>query len=382
LYVFGGGKGEEIRMKLCIAYPNRNNYSETFIHNHLTHLKPEITLSGGWRPYLTKENESIITIPAGELIRIGIKRIFSGLYPYFYTYFLTKYLQKEKPDVLLAEYGIVGVAVMEACQKTNTRLVVHFHGFDASHRPTIEQYRKQYKRLFEIADTIVVVSNDMAAQLIAMGAPESKVINNPYGVETQKFYGAKPQEAEEIVLAVGRFTGKKAPHLTLKAFDKVLEKHPDAQLVMIGGGELLASSQKLVEELKMKHAVQILGIKSPAEVAEWQRKARVFVQHSIVNPENGDSEGTPNTVLEASAAGLPIVSTRHAGIKEAVTHGETGYLVDEGDYLQMAVRLCELLEKPALAQTMGEKARLKMKNEYEMETRIRKLKEILEYSIH
>lgn len=369
-------------MKLCIAYPNRNNYSETFIHNHLTHLKPEITLSGGWRPYLTKENESIITIPASELIRIGIKRILSGLYPNFYTYFLTKYLQREKPDVLLAEYGITGVAVMEACQKTNTRLVVHFHGFDASHRPTIEQYRKHYKRLFEIVDKIVVVSNDMAVQLIALGAPESKVINNPYGVETQKFYGANPQQTEKIVLAVGRFTGKKAPHLTLKAFDKVLVKHPDAQLVMIGGGELLAAAQKLAEELNMKHAVQILGIKSLADVAEWQRKARVFVQHSIVNPENGDSEGTPNTVLEASAAGLPIVSTRHAGIKEAVEHGETGYLVKEGDFLQMAEYLSELLEKPTLAQTMGEKARLKMRNEYEMETRIRKLKAILEHSIH
>ncbi len=365
-------------MKLCIAYPNRNNYSETFIHNHLTYLKPEITLSGGWRPYLTKENENIITIPAGELIRIGIKRILSGLYPYFYTHFLTKYLQKEKPDVLLAEYGITGVAVMEACQKTNTRLVVHFHGFDASHRPTIEQYRKKYKRLFEIAETIVVVSNDMAAQLIALGAPESKVINNPYGVEAQKFYGANPQQAEKIVLAVGRFTGKKAPHLTLKAFDKVLEKHPDAQLVMIGGGELLVPSQKLVEEMKMRHAVQLLGIKSPAEVAEWQRKARVFVQHSVVNPENGDSEGTPNTVLEASAAGLPIVSTRHAGIKEAVDNEVTGFLVEEGDYLQMADYLSLLLDDSELAQKMGQQASIKMKKEYEMQFRINKLNEILQ----
>ncbi len=364
-------------MKLCIAYPNRNNYSETFIHNHLAYLQPEITLSGGWRPYLTKENESIITAPAGELLRVGIKRVLSGWYPRFYTYFLTKYLQKEKPDVVLAEYGITGVGVMEACRKTNTRLVVHFHGFDASHRPTIEQYQKEYKRLFDIANKIVVVSNDMAEQLIGLGASSSKVINNPYGVETGKFYGANPQQAEKVVLAVGRFTGKKAPHLTIKAFDKVLEKHPDAKLVMIGGGELLASSQKLVDELGMKHAVRMLGVKSPNEVAEWQRKARVFVQHSVVNPENGDSEGTPNTILEASAAGLPIVSTRHAGIKEAVEHGETGFLVEEGDYERMAEYISILLEDAALAGKMGQAARHKMMNEYEIELQTKKLLEIL-----
>jgi colanic acid/amylovoran biosynthesis glycosyltransferase len=378
MYVFGCGQGEEITMKLCIAYPNRNSYSETFIHNHLSYLKPEITLTGGWRPYITKEGENIISIPAGELIRIGIKRVFSVLYPPFYTYFLTKYLQKEKPDVVLAEYGITGLGVMEACKKTNTRLVVHFHGFDASHRPTIEKYKKDYQRLFEIADKIIVVSKDMAAQLMGMGAPAAKIINNPYGVETEKFYGANPQQAEKIVLSVGRFTGKKAPHLTLQAFDKVLEKHPDARLVMIGGGELFESSKALVETLGMKHAVEFAGVKSPEEVAEWHRKARIFVQHSITNPENGDSEGTPNTILEASAAGLPIISTRHAGIKEAVDHEITGFLVEEGDYLKMADYMCLLLDDSALAQKMGENAALKMRQEYEIELRIDRLRQILQ----
>lgn len=365
-------------MKLCIAYPNRNNYSETFIHNHLTYLKPEITLSGGWRPYLTKENESIITIPAGELIRVGIKRVFSGLYPLFYTYFLTKYLQKEKPGVLLAEYGITGVGVMEACRKTNTPLVVHFHGFDASHQQTLEQYRNQYRRLFEIATRIVVVSNDMREQLIALGASEEKVINNPYGVETVKFFGGTPQKAEKVVLAVGRFAGKKAPHLTIKAFDKVLEKHPDAKLVMIGGGELLKDSQKLVEELQLKHAVAILGVKTLDEIAEWHRRARVFVQHSITNPENGDSEGTPNTILEASAAGLPIVSTRHAGIKEAVDHGITGFLVEEGDYEKMADFISILLEDAALAGKMGHAGRKKMMADYEIKQQTSELLKLLQ----
>ncbi|MFN8343733.1 MAG: glycosyltransferase [Spirosomataceae bacterium] len=85
--------------------------------------------------------------------------------------------------------------------------------------------------------------------------------------------------------------------------------------------------------------------------------------------------------MEASAAGLPIVSTRHAGIKEAVDHERTGFLVEEGDYLKMADYISDLLDKPALAQTLGEQARFKMAKEYEMQFRIDKLKEILQCGV-
>ncbi|WP_234735032.1 glycosyltransferase [Tellurirhabdus bombi] len=364
-------------MKLCIAYPNANNYPETFIYNHLKYLDPALTLTGGWRPYQNKEGESIIHMPLAEPVRVGIKRVIPALYPAFYTRALTAYLNEQKPDVLLAEYGPTGCGVMDACRKANVPLVVHFHGFDASYRPTIEENKDDYKKLFAQAKAIIAVSGDMAEQLIQLGASAEKVKLNPYGVDVEKFYGAAPEKADKIVLAVGRFAGKKAPHLTIQAFDKVLETHPDAQLVMIGSGELLETCKKLVDKLQLRHAVQFLGVKTADEIAEWHRKARLFVQHSVVNPENGDSEGTPNTVLEASAAGLPIVSTRHAGIKEAVEHEKTGYLVEEGDVDGMAKYIIELLGNPNRAAEMGQEARRKMERDYEMHQQIDKLKAIL-----
>jgi colanic acid/amylovoran biosynthesis glycosyltransferase len=365
-------------MKLCIAYPNKNNYPETFIYNHLTYLKPALTLTGGWRPYRTQTGESIIRLPLAEPIRVGVKRGLPILYPAFYTHFLTRFLKETKPDVLLAEYGPTGCAVMAACQRAGVPLVVHFHGFDAFHNQTIKDYQKQYRQLFEQAKAIVAVSNDMVEQLVRLGADPQKVHRNPYGVETAQFRGAQPEKAEKLVLAVGRFTGKKAPLLTIRAFDLVLNQHPDARLVMIGGGELFEDSKKLVAELQLKHAVELLGVKSAEEIAEWHRKARLFVQHSMINPVNGDSEGTPNTVLEASAAGLPVVSTKHAGIKEAVEPDVTGFLVDEGDYKSMATYISQLLGNPEQAGEMGRHARQKMLNEYEMSARTGALKRILE----
>jgi len=290
---------------------------------------------------------------------------------------LTRYLKEKRPDVLLAEYGITGVSVLDACRAAGVPLVVHFHGFDATNRPTLAEYGTAYRSVFAYAKAIVAVSDDMVQQLIQLGADPAKVHRNPYGVETERFTGASPARAEKVVLAVGRFTGKKAPQLTIRAFDKVLEKHPDAQLVMIGAGELLDECQKLVGTLQLRHAVRLLGVQSPEEVAGWHRRARVFVQHSMINPENGDSEGTPNTILEASAAGLPIVSTRHAGIKEAVSEGETGFLVEEGDVVGMTAALDRMLSDASLAGTMGQAARQKMLREYEMQKRIEALRELL-----
>lgn len=365
-------------MKLCIAYPNEGNYSETFIYNHLRYLKPALTLTGGWRPYKTGTGQSIVRMPLAEPVRVGVKRVVSGLYPAFYTRFLTKYLLENRPDVLLAEYGPTGVGVMDACRKAGVPLVVHFHGFDASYKPTLEEYKDEYKQLFTEAKAIVAVSGDMAEGLVRLGADPAKVHRIPYGVETERFVGAEPAKAEKIVLAVGRFAGKKAPHLTIRAFDKVLERHPDAQLVMVGSGELLESCKKLVEELQLRHAVRFMGVLSADEIAAWHRKARLFVQHSVTNPENGDSEGTPNTILEASAAGLPIVSTRHAGIKEAVEHEKTGFLVQEGDIDGMANYIVDLLNSPLLAAELGRAARTKMLAEYEMTTQISRLQAILQ----
>jgi len=360
-------------MKIGFAHPNKRNYSETFIQYHIDYLKPVFVLTGGKRPYEDQDGVSIFTFPFSEPIRIFVKRLLPGLYGRFFTYFLSRYLQKQRPDILLVEYGTTGCGVVDACIKTNTPLAVHFHGFDAFENKTVESHLKEYQKIFKYAKAIIGVSRDMVERLVELGAPREKVHFVSCGVKTHEFFGAEPAKSDKLVLAVGRFAGKKAPHLTIKAFNLVLNKHPDAQLIMIGQGALFASCQALVEELQLKHAVKLLGVKTPVEVAEYLRKARLFVQHSMFNPENNDSEGTPTSILEAASAGLPIVSTRHAGIKDAVEHGVTGFLVEEGDYESMAGFISILLEDALLAAEMGEKGREKMQKEYTMEIQTQKL---------
>ena len=99
-----------------------------------------------------------------------------------------------------------------------------------------------------------------------------------------------------------------------------------------------------------------MGALNHEEVMPLFSNARCFVQHSVV-PSYGDAEGTPVAILEAQAAGLPAVATRHAGIVDAVVDGSTGYLVEELDIDGMADRLTRLLQDKELAQRMGKNAR-------------------------
>jgi glycosyltransferase involved in cell wall biosynthesis len=81
------------------------------------------------------------------------------------------------------------------------------------------------------------------------------------------------------------------------------------------------------------------------------REASLFVQHSVT--ANGETEGLPVAILEAMASALPVVSTRHSGIPEAVLDNVTGYLVDEHDVDGMGVAMTKLFDHPKRAACMG-----------------------------
>tara|TARA_B100000446_G_C10247177_1_gene231779 strand:+ start:46 stop:513 length:468 start_codon:yes stop_codon:yes gene_type:complete len=125
---------------------------------------------------------------------------------------------------------------------------------------------------------------------------------------------------------------------------------------MIGDGPLLTSCKALVKALKMERVV-FTGAIDHNEVLRHFENTSIFIQHSVTD-ENGNKEGTPVSVMEASAAGIPVVSTRHAGIPDVILDGETGLLVDEFDIDSMSQKIDFLLEHSAKADDMGENGRL------------------------
>jgi glycosyltransferase involved in cell wall biosynthesis len=269
---------------------------------------------------------------------------------------------------------------MAACDQVGIPLIVHFHGYDASVYSVLEDHRESYREMFRKSAAIIAVSRAMQRKLISLGAPAEKVHYNPYGINCDEFTGAEPSEAPPNFVAVGRFVEKKAPQLTLRAFAEVHHKFTEARLRMIGDGPLFDECRALARELHVETAVAFLGSQPPDVVRGELRNARCFVQHSV-EAANGDCEGTPLGILEAQASGLPVVSTRHAGIPDVVVEGETGFLVAEGDVHGMANAMATLLEEPHLAGKLGASARQRIKLNFSEGLSLKRLMAIIESCI-
>jgi glycosyltransferase involved in cell wall biosynthesis len=365
--------------RVCVICPNRDVYSETFIHNHIEKLPAHVhKLYGGWFPMRRPDDTRLLPLPlfAAEKFKHALPARLGSLHVCTRDRFLARHLRSQSIDVVLAEYGPTGVSIMDACRRARIPFVVHFHGFDAHDTATLETYGRSYPVMFSRAAAVVAVSRYMEKQLIEIGRLPEKVHYLPYGVDCSVFEGANPAAAPAVFLAVGRFVDKKAPYLTLVAFQKTLLRVPDARLVFIGDGELLEACKQLACALQVSRNVDFRKPQPSAAVATAMRSSRAFVQHSI-QTSYGDSEGTPVGILEAGAAGLPVVSTRHAGIKDVVLEGKTGFLVDEGDVDRMADHMIALAENPSLAGALGAKARQHIASNFALMQNIDRLWNIL-----
>lgn len=294
----------------------------------------------------------------------------------FQTSVLSRFLKKRKVQVVLAEFGPVGEHVLDACRRANVPLIVHFHGDDAHATKYHIQYNN-YQRLANYAAVAVGVSQTMIEQLASLGFSEQKLRLVPYGIDTSFFSVGDPQVVKPNFVAVGRFVDKKAPHLLILAFSQALKEVPDATLTLVGTGPLLLSCKTLAKALQISGQIKFKGVCTQEEVGHYMRQSRAFLMHSVT-PETGDKEGTPLSILEASATGLPIVSTRHAGISEAVVHDKTGFLVEEGDIEGMARYIVTLAQEPALAKRMGEEGRKYIEAHYALTGQIDKLTKVID----
>ena len=371
-------------MRLAIASPNRDKYSETFIQIQMDRLPSALRIFG--RPVATE------TDPGGPmswrsvrgLVDFAAHSIRHGLGGFrcaLQAEELKRRLRRQGIDVLLANYGPTGVVLQPICSALSIPLVVHFHGYDAHSNAVMTANVEAYRELGRCAATVVVVSEFMAERLEAAGIPGSKIRLVRYGVEPRRFEVGAQSPDRPVFLAVGRFVDKKAPNLTVMAFKEVHGRLPKARMVFVGDGVLLESTQNLALALGLGDAVEFPGRLSNAEVTERMRGATVFVQHSLtprVGPAAGDCEGTPVAVIEAMMSGVPVVATRHAGIGEIITHGRNGYLVEERDVAAMSDAMIRLAESPETAKAMGRAGQLEAMEHYSAESYVDRLQRILE----
>lgn len=369
-------------LRICLAHPNPGPECETFIRAHIRGLSGvQSVLHGGHMPLRDAadnalhpglpQDSPLLFSPSGKAETQEHRQAAMNM---------ARFLRSGHTDVVLAQYGPTGVALLPACREANIPLVAHFHGYDASLGPVLAKYAAGYAALFEHVAAVIAVSQEMRQDLLRLGAPEDRLYVIPYGVDASMFTAASPQDAPPRFVSVGRFVDKKAPETVLAAFAAVQADIPDATLVMLGDGVLRPACIRLAACLGVAHAVSFPGAVSHDEVAQVMRGARCFVQHSVTAP-TGDKEGTPNAVLEAAASGLPVVATYHAGIREAVVHEHTGLLCHEHDAATMAEHMRRMARSPALAAALGAAGRAHVQACYDRERQLAALTQVLQAAV-
>lgn len=196
--------------------------------------------------------------------------------------------------------------------------------------------------------TIVTLSEDeRRAGLEALVGRPAQYEVIPNGVDLERF--ARPSEpVAGRVLVVGRFAPPKRHDLVLRAFAQIRDRFGGSELWFVGDGPDRGEAERLAAELGVAGATRFLGVRE--DVPELLARAACFVLAS-------DYEGCPLSVLEAMAAGVPVVATRVGGVEESVRDGVSGFLAEPGRPEGIARGIAKILGDPAEAAVRGHAGR-------------------------
>jgi glycosyltransferase involved in cell wall biosynthesis len=217
--------------------------------------------------------------------------------------------------------------------------------------------------------TVIVPSHYFRGIVVGWGVPAERLVviynavdlapyaDLPSRVEAQARLGLSGR----VVLTAARLTPWKGVDRLIAALPVWRDTVPGTNLVVIGDGPERTNLERLVDEAGVAEAVNFVGQVPHERMPLYLRAADVFVLYS-------GYEGLPHIVLEAMAAGVPVVASRKGGIPEVVTDGETGLLVEWGDEPALADAVQRVLSDATLARQLGEGGRARVEREFKWES--------------
>ncbi len=357
------------KIKLIYLTNSLNANSETFIQNTIKQIAllenielTIFTIQNG--KYYIFKNNCILKL---YLILTKIK------YNYARFWLLDKLLDIEY-DTVYIDFGSNAFEFNSYFQSRKKKIIVHFHGYDISKSLKSKIYLEWIVKFAQV-NKIIVPSNYNANRLEILGCSKANISVIPYAFYSHISTNQIETTPYDLIF-VGRFVSKKDPRILIYALKEVVKVFADVKLCMVGDGYLMTEVIELIEKFELRNNVILKGSILQSEVYELLYNSKVCVQHSITAID-GDQEGFPNSILEASSFGLPVVSTIHAGIPEIVIDGQSGFLVQEYDYKAMSIKIVQLLSDESLRIKMGSYGKKYVQEKCDPQKRILAIERIL-----
>ena len=297
---------------------------------------------------------------------------------------LTRLLRSQDIDILHAHIADAAMLALAAAHWCGVPLIVTFHGLGllpTERRrgdPRTWLRRRLYRALARGAWRSIAVSPKVQQALCEdLGFEPARTLVLGNGIDTTAYASATTADAvsalrEElgltasarVIVAVGRLVHNKGQAHLLEAMPLVLERFPAAVLVLVGDGPDGAALAQHAARLGLGPALRLTGARS--DVAAHLALADVFALVS-------SSEGVPLALLEAMAAGRPIVATAVAGIVDIIEHGRSGLLVPFAEHRALADAISVLLKDQTLARQLGANAQREARSRYDIDATVREM---------
>lgn len=280
-------------------------------------------------------------------------------------------LSRESYDVVHAHWVVPG-GILSRGPAASARkpLVLSLHGSDVFAAERSAVVGRAARRAFASAGAVTACSSDLRDRAIALGAGAERTRTVPYGADADFFGGPPLPEAQRetmrrrlgakstqtLVVAVGRLVEKKGfSHL----IDSIADA-PGLHLAIVGDGDL--HGQLEARARASRSSVTLAGRFARSEIREALHCADIVAVPSIVDSK-GNVDGLPNALLEAMAAGRPIVASRVAGIPDVLEDGIEGVLVPPKDPPSLRAALTRLGSDPSLRAELGRAAESRVRRD-------------------
>ena len=250
------------------------------------------------------------------------------------------------------------------------------HGWDVGDP---QGHKKKYqvlrKVLLPLVQRVVPLSVELETWLREIvGVRPGKMVRICNGVDLDRFaVSDRKRDRLETVGSVARLSPIKDPLSTIDAFVKLSARHPGIRLLFVGDGPLTPTVERTLKDSGLAGCACLPG--AALDVAPCLGQMDVFVLSSL-------REGISNTILEAMAAGLPVVATRTGGNPELVVDGVTGFLVDPGSSDALAAAISRYLEQPGLLAVHGAAARARVEQHFSLAGMVRRYAELYDSVCH
>ncbi|WP_241654739.1 glycosyltransferase [Sporolactobacillus shoreae] len=282
------------------------------------------------------------------------------------------YVKKKHISLMHAHHGQLGLLLLPIKDKTKIPLVTSIRGRDATLANQPVGYSDNIKMLFDRGERFFPVCHYLAEKVAEWGCPLEKIRVLYGGVDLNQFVYRIPLQGDsQNILSAGRLVEKKGHSILIQAFHKILDKFPKASLTIIGSGMLEEPIRALAAQLELGDSFRLLEQVPKDRLQQEMARADLFCAPSM-EASNGDVEGIPNTIKEAMATGLPVISTFHAGIPELITHNKEGVLVKENNVDELADALEFMLSNRNKWKTYATAARLKIEQKFNLQKQLQK----------